>query len=182
MKKHLAAFAAAFAFTGIPAFAQAAPEPDPAAVQATRQMLDAMHAHDMMAQTLKAIEQTMPVQMRASLAGTLEQNKNLSAQQKAEALDRFDKNLPAMTARTHALFDDPTLIDELISAMVPLYASAFTIDELHQLTAFYASPVGQKSLATTPKLMGQAMAISGRIVQARVAKAMAAGASPTNGQ
>lgn len=182
MKTRLAAFASVLAFAVIPAFAQTAPALDPAAVQATRQMMAAMHAHDTMVQTLKVMEQAMPAQARASMVGALERNTTLTPQQKAEALDRFDKNLPAMMARTHATLDDPSLIDDLMAAMVPVYASTYTVDEIHQLTAFYESPVGQKLMAATPKVMGQVVEICRRVMQERVAKAMAGGAPGTNGQ
>ncbi|HEY2292664.1 MAG TPA: DUF2059 domain-containing protein [Thermoanaerobaculia bacterium] len=39
--------------------------------------------------------------------------------------------------------------------MVKIYMGAFTEDELRQMTAFYRSPVGQKSLAKMPEVLKQ---------------------------
>jgi hypothetical protein len=39
------------------------------------------------------------------------------------------------------------------------YASVFTVDELKQLSAFYASPVGQKTLTVMPQLQAKIMPI-----------------------
>jgi hypothetical protein len=47
------------------------------------------------------------------------------------------------------------------------------VDEIHQMSAFYQSPVGQKMLATTPKLMSEMMAINNRVVIPRIQKLMA---------
>jgi hypothetical protein len=73
----------------------------------------------------------------------------------------------------HALFSDPTLVDDMIAEMVPLYAETYTLDEIRQLTAFYASPLGQKMQANMPALMSRSMEISQRVMMPRIQKAMA---------
>jgi len=42
--------------------------------------------------------------------------------------------------------------EALLKQMVALYAEAFTPEELSQLSAFYKTPVGQKSLTALPEL------------------------------
>ena len=42
------------------------------------------------------------------------------------------------------------------------YAAVFTVDEMNQLTAFYATPVGQKTLTTLPQLQAKIMPIGMR--------------------
>jgi hypothetical protein len=49
--------------------------------------------------------------------------------------------------------------DDLESEMAKLYMKAFTERELREITAFYKTPVGQKALATLPKLLQQAAVI-----------------------
>jgi len=172
MKKHLATIVFAFAFAAVPAFAQTAPALDPAAVQATRQMMDAMKIREVMIQSMKQAEQAMPAQIRASLTGLIQNDKNMNAQQKQAALADLDQKLPTMLAANHTLFSDPTMVDDMLEEMVPLYAQTYTVDEIHQLSAFYASPVGQKMLANMPKLMTQSMQISNRIMMPRIQKMM----------
>ena len=63
--------------------------------------------------------------------------------------------------------------DSVRPAFVQAYADAFTEAELHEMTAFYKSPAGQKLVATDPQVLGQmekssrekAMALMPRVVQ-----------------
>jgi hypothetical protein len=80
----------------------------------------------------------------------------------------------AAVTQSHAVFSDPTLVDDMLAEMVPLYAETYTLDEIRQLTAFYASPLGQKMQANMPALMNRSMEISQRVMMPRVQKAMAA--------
>jgi len=172
VKKHVAALASAFALLSLPLFAQAAPAADPATVEATRQMLNAMKVRDLTAQSMRQAEQVMPQQMRASVMQMIQSDTTTTPEQKKEALARFEKALPSMTAATHAFFSDPKLVDEMVAEMVPLYANTYTVDEIRQLSAFYQSPLGQKMLASMPKLMAQSMEISNRIMMPRMQKLM----------
>lgn len=173
MKKHAAAIACTLALMSSPLFAQAAPAADPAAVEATKQMLNAMKVRDLTIQSLRQAEQVMPQQMRASVTQMIQGDTTTTPEQKKEALDKFEKTLPSMTAAMHALFSDTKLVDEMVAEMVPLYANTYTVDEIRQLSAFYQSPLGQKMLANMPKLMAQSMEISNRIMMPRMQKLMA---------
>jgi hypothetical protein len=50
-------------------------------------------------------------------------------------------------------------MDELSDAVVKVYASNFTADDLRTLIVFYKTPVGQKFLQKTPLLAQQTMAV-----------------------
>jgi hypothetical protein len=50
-------------------------------------------------------------------------------------------------------------MDELSDAVVKVYASNFTADDLRALIVFYKTPVGQKFLRKTPLLAQQTMAV-----------------------
>jgi hypothetical protein len=50
-------------------------------------------------------------------------------------------------------------MDELSDAVVKVYASNFTTDDLRALIVFYKTPVGQKFLQKTPLLAQQTMAV-----------------------
>lgn len=176
MKTSIAAIASAFLVTCAPVFAQgAAPvaSADPAVVAATRQMLAAMHAREMMINSMAQMEKAMPAQLRASATAAINGNPEMTPQQKAEQLAKLDTDVPAYAARAHAVFADPTLVDDMLAQMVPLYAETYTLDEIRQLTAFYTSPLGQKMQATMPALMARTMEINQRIVMPRFQKAMA---------
>jgi hypothetical protein len=125
-----------------------------------------------MAVSMRQMAQSMPAQMRASVTATINGNPNMTPEQKKEALDRFEKELPALNARTQALFSDPTLVDDMIAEIIPLYAETYTVAELRQLTAFYTSPLGQKMLANTPKLMARSMELGNRVMMPRLQKLM----------
>lgn len=184
MKTSFAAIASAILFTCAPAFALAAPvaSADPAVVNATRQMLDAMRVRESMASMMATMERQMPAQMRASAAAAIDGNASLTPAQKAEQLKKLDEAVAANQAQMHAVFADPTLVDEMVNETATLYAETYTLDEIRQLTAFYTSPVGQKMQANMPKLMERSFAISQRVLAPRIHKAMAAGAPAASGQ
>ena len=176
MKTSFAVIASAVLFACAPAFAQSAapvPSADPQVVAATKQMLDSMNLHDTLAATMQQLEQQIPAQMRASATAAINGNPKLDAKQKAAALAKLDEEVPKASATMHALLSDPTLIDDMIAQMVPMYAETYTLDEIRQLTAFYNSPVGKKTLAVTPTLMGRSMAAANGLMMPRVQKAMA---------
>jgi hypothetical protein len=70
----------------------------------------------------------------------------------------------------------------MLAEMVPLYADTYTLDEIRQLSAFYASPLGQKMLANMPKLMSRSMEISNRVMMPRMQKMMAQSAQSIVGK
>jgi hypothetical protein len=115
----------------------------------------------------------MPVQAKAGAKAAIDGNANLTPQQKAEQLKKADDEIKVTGERMHVVFGDPTLVDDMIAEMVPLYAETYTLDEIRQLTAFYASPLGQKMQATMPALMARSMEISQRVMMPRIQKAMA---------
>lgn len=173
MKKYLAVFVAALAFSCGPAFSQPVAALDPAAVEATQQLLKAIKARELMLSSMRQMEQRMPEQIRGFVSGVVQNNANLNAQQKQELLARVDKTIPAMVAQLHDVIYDPAIIDEVMAEMVPMYAETFSGDEIHQLTAFYLTPLGQKMLANTPKIAARSMEMSNRIIMPKVQKIMA---------
>src|SRR5437764_8811075 len=47
--------------------------------------------------------------------------------------------------------------DKLIDLVIPIYDKYYTRAEIHDLTAFYQSPVGQKTIKVLPKLSAEAI-------------------------
>ena len=176
MKKSLAAFASAVVLCCAPAFSQAAApvaSADPAVVAATKDMLAAMKVRDMMTKTMAQMAQQMPAQGRMAAASAINADPKLSPEQKAEQLKKAEVDIQKASAQMQKVFGDPTLVDDMIAEMVPIYAETYTLDEIRQLTAFYASPLGQKLQAKMPELMSRSMQISQRVMMPRIQKALA---------
>lgn len=62
-------------------------------------------------------------------------------------------------------FDEHLSWESVKDELIVLYADTFTEDELREIAAFYRTPVGQKAIATLPRLMAQGMQIGQRSVQ-----------------
>jgi hypothetical protein len=67
--------------------------------------------------------------------------------------------LAEMKQATKDWFDQELDWNGMKSKLEDAYVKSFTEDELNQLTAFYQTPLGQKTLAQLPLVMQQAMAI-----------------------
>ena len=163
MKKIVAAVVTAFALTGAaPSYAQA-PAPatataiDPAAVTAARELFDAMNYRSMMKEMMLQMGQGMESALRPMLEQAINSNNRLDAAQKKKAMAMIDPKLPEMNKILIEFVADPKMVDETLEHAIPLYAKTFTVDEIHQIAAFYRTPVGAKLLATTPKLSAELM-------------------------
>ncbi len=176
MHKPLAAIASALVLTCASAFSHAAapmPSADPAVVKATKDMFAAMKVREMMTTMMAQAARQMPVQAKMAAAAAINAKTDLTPEQKAEALQKADESIQGSIGQMQAVFSDPTLVDDMIAEMVPLYAETYTLDEIRQLTAFYASPLGQKMQAKMPELMNRSMQISQRVMMPRIQKIMA---------
>lgn len=176
MKKLLAAVAVSAALAGIPSFAMAqatAPAAatatvDPQTTAAVKQMLDAMEVRKMLVASFAEMQKTLPQMMRAQVTAMVNADTSLDAARKQEAMAKVEKVLPGAAEAVAKVFRDPALIDEMMAEMVPLYANNYTTAEIKQLTAFYATPLGRKMLALTPRLSSESMAIGQRLVTPRL--------------
>ena len=77
-----------------------------------------------------------------------------------QAMKDQDKLPPDFEAHMNQIMDDmlnTMPLDEMLQAMVPVYQKHFTHGDLEQLTAFYATPVGQKILREMPAISAEAM-------------------------
>lgn len=77
-----------------------------------------------------------------------------------QAMKAQDKLPPDFEAHMNQIMDDmlnTMPLDEMLQAMVPVYQKHFTHGDLEQLTAFYATPVGQKILREMPAISAEAM-------------------------
>ncbi|MCS0580891.1 DUF2059 domain-containing protein [Massilia pinisoli] len=177
MKKILVAFAVSLAFVTPLSFAQnaaAAPQAaaDPAALAATGELFEAMNYRAVAQGTLEQMRRTMPAMMTQGATAAIDNNPKLNAAEKKNAHEKLNKELPQAVKLFDGVFGDPSLVDEMLRATAQIYARHFTVDELHQIAAFYKTPVGTKMLATMPQLMAESMQAGQQVVMPRVAAIM----------
>ena len=103
------------------------PSPDARKTAVIRQLLDVLHAADLM---VGAMEANIPAQRAASSVAGIPPV-------------FWDRLLDAARARR----------GELLEALVPIYARAYDLPELDALLAFYKSPVGQRVIELQPMLL-----------------------------
>ncbi|MBQ5948971.1 DUF2059 domain-containing protein [Massilia sp. ST3] len=169
MKKIVLVLSAAAAFAGLPSLAFAA---DAQTTAAAKNLLEVMDARKTMVASFAEMEKAMPSMMHAQAASMIQNDAGLNAAQKRDAMAKVDKVLPGVAQALNQLFRDPGLVDEMMAEMVPMYADNFTVAEIDQLTAFYATSVGRKMMTLMPKLSAESVALSQKIVLPRVGKLM----------
>jgi hypothetical protein len=104
-------------------------------------------------------------QYRALLPAILLRLKPVVTQERPEIERDYDA-MAAMIGDTYTPF-----YNEMVEDAATLYASNFTIDEIHQIDAFYRLPVGQKLLERSQGLAQQATQI-GQDVGQKAAEAL----------
>jgi hypothetical protein len=104
-------------------------------------------------------------QYKVILPTIIQHLKPAIVQNRPEVGRDFDALMPVLQARMNAR------IDELVNAVVLIYASNFTAAELHDLIAFYNTPTGQKFLQKTPIVTQQRMLAGQKFGQSAGAEA-----------
>lgn len=173
MKKIVLAACLALSFAMPSVYAQGAAPVDPAAATAARELLEAMNYRGTMKAMMAQMQQSMPAIMLQGATAAIEGNPKMTAEQKAAAVRQAREEIPKASASFGATFNDPALMEELATEMVPLYARHYSVDELHQMATFYRSPVGVKMMATMPQVMNESMAISQKVMMPRIQAAIA---------
>jgi hypothetical protein len=169
MKKLFVALSTAAVLAGLPSFASAAaPAADPQTTAAVKAMLEAMAMRKVMAASFADMERALPTMLRSQAVSVIQADASMSQQQKGEAVARIDRALPTASKTVARIFKDPTLIEDMVNEMVPLYAKTFTAAEIKELTAFYRTPLGRKMMANMPRLSAESMAISHKVVTPRL--------------
>lgn len=125
-----------------PAATQSAP---PEALAAAKELVAAARAAD---------------QVKALLPLILQQLKPAIVQGRPEVERDYDKIVPLMLEGMSGRLDD------FADAVALIYARNFTVDELHQVTAFYRSAIGQKFLQKMPVIAQESLAMGQKLGQA----------------
>ena len=112
--------------------------PPPDTLAAAHELLEAMHAADI-------VKNFLPTVMTAM--------KPAIVQNRPDVERDYDAILPLLLKRANER------LDEMLDRMAPVYARNFTVAELKDITAFYRSPTGQKLIARLPSISKESFAI-----------------------
>jgi uncharacterized protein len=111
-------------------------------------------------------------QFKALMPMIMKTMKPAIVQNRADVERDYDALMPALLAGMQAR------MSELSDAVVAVYASNFSAEDLRAVTAFYQTPVGQRFLQKTPIVTQQTMALGqkfGRSVGAEAQRRMIEG-------
>lgn len=150
----------------------ATPAVDPAAAAAARELLVAMDYRSVMMESFKQMTASLPAAIKAGAEGAVRADPKLNDEQRAKKLAELDESVPKIAAAITRMYSDPALVDEMLDAMIPVYAQHYSVAELRQLGAFYKTPVGAKTLRLMPQLMNEGMQAGQRIMMPRMQKLM----------
>lgn len=169
MKKFVVTALCMLAFSLPSARAQSANPPlDPAAVAAVQDLLASMKYRELMVASFAQMEATLPETFKAGIEASINANTSLNAREKKDALALATKEMPNMLAAVKATFHDPSLIDEMLVEIVPMYARHFSAAEIRELAAFYKTPLGAKMLTKMPEILNESVQMSQRLVMPRI--------------
>ncbi|MFY9694795.1 MAG: DUF2059 domain-containing protein [Xanthobacteraceae bacterium] len=137
---------AAMLLASAPAPAQSQTQPSAESLAAARELVQAGHATD----NLKKILPTILQNLKAAIV-----------QNRPEVERQYDSMMPLFTQKAQ------DRLNELTDAIAVIYANNFTVDELHDIAAFYRTPTGQKPIARQAVIAQQSMAMGqqlGRLI------------------
>ncbi|MBV9075538.1 MAG: DUF2059 domain-containing protein [Acidobacteria bacterium] len=82
---------------------------------------------------------------------------NISADALRQIIAPLKEGFPGVPDEFWDTFVKEVHSDELVDLVIPIYDKYYTRDEIHDLTLFYQSPVGQKTIKVLPKLSADAI-------------------------
>jgi uncharacterized protein len=158
-----------------PAASTPAPAPAPVSAEqraAIKDLLDAMKTRDGLTKALGAVTQSLPQRMYEAVIRQLELNQALTPEQKQRVVQNIGPSFDAAIKESQATVSDPKVIDEAMDKAVGIYASHFTLQEVKELTAFYRTPTGAKSINAVSQANGEAFQAATQIFSPRVSGIM----------
>jgi len=130
---------------------------DPSQTPATREdvikMLDALHTKE----TMKAVMASAAAQAKASTRKAIKQAHPQATEHDLAEGDRL---------MDQVISDLP--LDEMIETMIPIYQRHFTRQDMASISAFYASPTGQKFVREMPAMVQESMEASVGLLEQRM--------------
>src|SRR5882724_2602021 len=130
---------------------------DPSQAPATREdvikMLDALHTKE----TMKTVMETVAKQAKEATRRSIKQTHPLATEHDLAEGDRLMDQVIA---------DLP--VDEIIESMIPIYQKHFNREDMKNISAFYASPTGQKFVREMPAMATESMQANMAIIEKRM--------------
>lgn len=151
--------------------ATAAPAPvivTPEARAAIKDLIETMKMRENMAKAFQLMGQNLPPQMAQAMNAQIENNTALSPEQKQKVRAGMNQPFENAVKEAQVIINDPKNVDESIERMYPIYAKYYSADEVRQITAFYKTPVGAKTLNVTPQIINESMQAGFSLFQPRV--------------
>ena len=82
---------------------------------------------------------------------------NISADALQKMIEPLKASYPQVPEEFWETFVHEVHSDELIDLVIPIYDKYYTHEEIQELTHFYQTPVGQKTIKVLPKLSAEAI-------------------------
>lgn len=136
-----------------------------AADQSSRESVMKFFAAMKIEQQAQQVQDLMMNQVTQSIQTMVDSDPKLSPEQKRKIIDSITPEL--------AFFRTLYPIAEMLQDMAPVYQKHFTDTDFNQIIAFFESPVGQKMLNESPKMMQESMQVIMPKMSARMQTQMA---------
>ncbi len=158
----VAATKAAPAAPATPSATTPAATPAPAAVApetraAIKDLLEAMNMRDNLSKNFQGMTGGIAPQLAQAVARQVDANPSLTPEQKSKVLEGMKVPFDSAMKEVQGIITSPKLVDDTLQKMIPIYAKYYTTPEIKQLTAFYKSPLGAKTLSTMPQAIGETL-------------------------
>lgn len=83
----------------------------------------------------------------------------LMDQMKSQMLTGLRNQMQDVPEEFWTRFEKKLDVNELIEKLIPIYDKYYSLEDLRAVNAFYASEVGQRLVATLPKITQESMAV-----------------------
>ena len=140
----------------------------PAMRAAIKELLDVTKTRDNLTRTYQAMSASLPQQMAQAMNAKIEEA-SITPEQKQKVRESMNAPFANAVKEGNTIVNDPKSIDAAMDKVYPVYAKHFTIDEIKQLTAFYKSPLGTKTLTEMPQVVAETMNTGVTLFQPRLA-------------
>jgi len=143
---------------------------DPAVNKAVRELLDHLQVREHLQARFQMGASQLPQILLQGHTARINANPKLTADQKKAELAIVTNDIPRMVQGAQRALSDPKLLDDAVNAIVPIYASKFTLAELNEINAFQRRPVAAKMRSVQPQAAQEVNDVVKRLITERVGK------------
>ena len=155
----------------------AAPAPAPVTVSpearaAIKDLLDAMNMREYLSKNFQGMPQAIAPQLANAVARQVETNATLTPDQKTKVLEGLKVPFDTSMREVQGIVTSPKMVDDTLQKMYPVYAKNFTLPEIKQLSTFYRTPAGSKTLGVMTQAIGESLQATVADLQPRLGSIM----------